>query len=182
MRKTIITFVLLLLFVTPVLSANTFDKHNPAPKKDIFFFGTSVGTSGKFSFGYDISYVHKKSIFTFGAVINEEPGSGFSTNSDSEADIHLLYGRCGRTKLTVFSISGGLGLVKSEEKIWISRESNFYTTKRHFGPTVSFPFQAQIVIRPVPMFGIGGKIYGNLNSKNSFIGIQFMFIVGKLWD
>lgn len=54
------------------------------------------------------------------------------------------------------------------------------TRVREFESKISFPFEAQIIKRPLPFLGVGLCGYGNLNEEKSFFGIHIMLIIGKI--
>ncbi len=185
MRKIIIFFFISILFSTPVLG-DTFDVRNQANhtvSKKLWFLNVSAGTTGKHSFGYDITYVTNKSFFTVGAIINNDFSFALLPGSDYEYDVHFLYGHGGRTYYFLFSISGGIGLAGGETEKVVFSPANYYSTINcNFGPVVSLPFQLQLFLRLTSVHGIGVKIHGNINTKESFVGIHLMVVIGNILD
>ncbi len=161
------------------VKANTYDIEKSHAVNDLYciILGGGGTVSDKLSLGFDIMYVHKHHVFTFGVVGNS---NRLFREGESIDDVHFLYGQCIRTKLAVFSLSAGVGYTKG-----LKTETDGFgpvTKEEKIGPCFGVPIQAQVLLRPGQFFGVGLKAYGNLNSGESFIGGQFTLFLGKVWD
>ncbi|MEZ5360086.1 MAG: hypothetical protein R3F48_14815 [Candidatus Zixiibacteriota bacterium] len=180
-RFRVINIILIALVLCAVSAqcAETFDATKVNPPRDLFYGTIGFGGAEKLSMGLGLVYIHGKHMYTFGYTANDDIHL-FSSNYEEEECVHFMYGRCYRMKYGLFSLSAGLGLVTGTVR---QENATSYIDKyTDFGPNLGLPIQAQAIWRPTPVIGLGAKLFGNINSKNSYGGMHICLIIGKIWD
>ncbi|HSN62153.1 MAG TPA: hypothetical protein VLR49_14535 [Ferruginibacter sp.] len=104
-------------------------------------------------------------------------------NSVSSAEI--AYGKVFETRSFFATISAGVGYITvlqkgellSREGGWFSSVNSYQKIVHH---TIGLPVAAKIIWVPSRVYGIGTELYVNINSRNTFYGINFCQQLGKL--
>lgn len=171
---------IILLLAVQIQAAEKYERQIPESTGDLYFgsFGLGGGTFDEISLGLTVSYIHKSNIFTLGFIGYDE----FHTMLDDHENgscVQFTYGKVHRTRLALFSLSAGMGLVRgtTKEKLSITRYK--YTD---FGVTPGLILEGQTILRPTPVVGLGLSFFGNLNKDKSYAGVHVSIVIGKLFD
>lgn len=90
-------------------------------------------------------------------------------------DAGVLYGRAAKGRFGLASASVGLGIV--------GKSGDGYTPsgKRRETRALGIPCEAQLLLTPTPLVGIGAQYIADINSERMFHAIMFSVVIGKLW-
>lgn len=140
------------------------------------------GTGGTLEFALQ----KQKNAYSIGVRgIEEFEIFAYSNVPNSINSIDITYGKVFKNKSFYTSISAGAGLVTGVQKGkfisgsggWFNSNSNYEKITHH---TIGFPISAKIFWVPLSFTGVGLELYANINSKNTFYGINLCRQFGKL--
>lgn len=109
----------------------------------------------------------------------------YSNVSNSVSSLDLCYGKSFGKRSFFASVSAGIGLVTfvqqgkliSTSGGWFSSYSNYEKNTAH---TIGVPISVKLFWVPLSFTGVGLELFANINSKNTFYGINFSRQFGKL--
>jgi len=140
--------------------------------------GLGVNSLGSLAGSANVSLQLDKYIYALRATANSENAELFG-GGDEFFDTGLLFGLATKSRKKFASIAIGIARVTGNR--YEGKPGLFGGGKRvNIAPTVGFPVEVQLFLRPASFFGVGTYIYGNLNSEQSFGGITLCLQLGKL--
>jgi len=118
--------------------------------------------------GLGLYYKKENELYSLRITGTVEPRMHMWGNQPDESitECGVLYGRATKASYGVASVSGGISIVVA----------SLYTSFT----TVGIPLEAQLILTPTKIFGIGFKGFANLNPQKSFGGLLFCLQIGKL--
>ena len=128
----------------------------------------------------------KTSIYSFGIRgLGELAIFDQSNVNNSISSAEITYGKVFQARSFFAALSAGAGYISalqkgellSREGGWFSSVSTYQKISYH---TIGFPIAAKIFWLPARVYGIGIELYVNINSRNTFYGINFCHQFGKL--
>jgi len=171
------------LIITSLSASNSFAQDSTANNFEVgnsnAWIKAGVGNSyfGP-TFKTNLSYSFKKSIFTLRYISAKEFhlfGGGDPPIQVKE--IGALYGISFRKYTLVFTLSGGVAYING---ILRGNPIDYRKSESIKVSTISIPLEVNFRIEFCKYVGMGGTLFGNINSKQTFGGWAIEFYIGKL--
>lgn len=180
MQRSIILFILIMIFSNPLLSRDL-TRGDSAESEYNYWLGLGIG--GNY-FGphlcANLSFTIDEHLFTIKyGKSNEFHFAGVENNyDDPQLEIReygFLYGRFHRENILLLSLSAGISYIKG-----INRGKNiqYHDFEKINISTVGIPFEAEAMFEITNYAGIGLLFYGNINKDKIYKGIMFRIKAG----
>jgi len=131
------------------------------------------------TFKTNLSYSYKNNIFTLRYFVADEFRVA-STEDDPPIkikEIGALYGLSQRNKMIVFALGAGVAYIKGTLRGKQIGDNKFEGIDIS---ALGIPIEGNFRIEFCKYIGVGGTLYGNINSKQIFGGWAIEFYLGKL--
>lgn len=125
--------------------------------------GVGVGTAGgALALGPDVAWNNH--------ILSGRASTTFRLKGPDYGDLGLLYGRTAVWEYGMVGVSAGLGVMQYHDYGYRSGEV----------VAVSVPVAARAAFQPLPVFGLGTYLFGNLNLERPFAGLVLTVNLGWL--
>ncbi len=155
---------------------------NLSPDKNLWLspsLGLMIGSQYSGSkFDFSIVYSNKSDVYSiefFNAIEFNTMKPFSESNENSLSGFNLLYGKIDRFSFFKTTYSFGISFIRQYE-IKIRNDLHAHS----YDYTIGIPVSAEFILTPIRIFAIGLKGYGNLNIKNSTIGLNVAIYFGKV--
>jgi len=147
--------------------------------------GGTMFTTGGITGRVAISYQYGKEVFTFRTFTIRESDVSFGEArfpypEETETDFALLYGWGSNPHSPSPAFSIGVGVVRSQHRGQQLRPPYGLEYELLKTTSLGIAFDMQAFFRPLPFFGLGFSLAGNLNPSRAFVGFLLSINLGYI--